>query len=323
MSIGKTKHFVRMKMSNAQTHIESSNTAIENTRSGINAFVRGPSNPVISSRKLKWNGICLEMHHASAAERAESQSAAHLITLFTTQVLHGESSTSQGRFVRFAYHPGAINLYPSGTIPACRTFTETKIIVCALDREFMNDVGEELDLPPTKQFHSETNLRDPSLKSIIMLLAAEARSGGSSGKLFAEHLAHALALRFLSLTTRTPSLIPSRNQTQPCRALRRVLERMEAELAEKLHLHTLAAECGYSRSHFLRMFYTSMGCSPHQWLIRLRVERAKKLLRQSSAPLIDIATDCGFSSHAHLSKSFLQVVGIAPSQYRRTPDLFM
>ena len=93
---------------------------------------------------------------------------------------------------------------------------------------------------------------------------------------------------------------------------------MKVDLATDLDLNTLAAESGYSRSHFLRMFRAAMGCSPHQWLTRPRVEQAKTILRENSISLIDIALDSGFSSHAHFSSTFRQIAGVTPSEYRRT-----
>ena len=92
---------------------------------------------------------------------------------------------------------------------------------------------------------------------------------------------------------------------------------MKADLASDLDLTTLAAESGYSRSHFLRTFRAVMGCSPHQWLTSLRVEQAKTILRENAISLIDIALDCGFSSHAHFSNTFRHIVGVTPSEYRR------
>jgi AraC-like DNA-binding protein len=101
------------------------------------------------------------------------------------------------------------------------------------------------------------------------------------------------------------------------RLLQRVLDRMKVDLATDLDLNTLAAESGYSRSHFLRTFRAVIGCSPHQCLTRLRVEQAKTILRETSMSLIDIALDCGFSSHAHFSNTFRQALGVTPSEYRR------
>jgi AraC-like DNA-binding protein len=113
------------------------------------------------------------------------------------------------------------------------------------------------------------------------------------------------------------------SRPSPCgklqsRLLQRVLDRMKADLATNLDLVTLAAESGYSRSHFLRTFRAAMGCSPHQWLTRLRMEQAKTILRERSISLIDIALDCGFSSHAHFSNTFRQIIGVTPSEYRRS-----
>jgi AraC-like DNA-binding protein len=107
------------------------------------------------------------------------------------------------------------------------------------------------------------------------------------------------------------------------RLLQRVLDRMKLDLSADLDLNTLAAESGYSRSHFLRTFRAAIGCSPHQWLTRLRVEQAKTILREQSISLIDIALACGFSSHAHFSNTFRQIIGVTPSEYRRShsPDI--
>lgn len=290
---------------------------------GIRAFVRGSSTRFISSRRLEWEGIGLEVHNASPVERCESRSAHHLITLFTNHVSRGESSTSQGRFAPYSYFPGTFNLSPAGPIPACRPLTDTRFIVCALEPGFLNDVRYESDSSSAPVFRPTTNLRDHSLRSILLLLAAEARADGLSGKLYVEHLTHALAHRVLHLVTAPQDDNSLRAAALPGHALQRVLERMKAELASNLSLNTLAAESGYSKSHFLRMFRACMGCSPHQWLTRLRVGQAKKMLRQNSTSLIDIAAACGFSSQAHFSKSFRQIAGVAPSQYRRAPELFM
>jgi AraC family transcriptional regulator len=289
--------------------------------SGIGALVRGSSTRLIASSGLEWTGISLELHDASPVERYESVSADHLISVFVDHPSSGETSLSSGRFVPYIYHPGAINLFPAGPIPACRPFTKTKMIICALDPGLVRDVGEELNSPAVPDFRRTVDLHDQSLKRIVMLLAAEADSGGSSGKLYAEHLAHAMVLRFLWLAGGMRDAKPSQQIALSNRALRRVLDKMRAEVASDHNLNSLAAESGYSKSHFLRVFRAGVGCSPHQWLTQLRIERAKKMLQTESTPLIDIAAACGFSSHAHFSSTFRQLAGVTPSIYRRSRGL--
>jgi AraC family transcriptional regulator len=102
----------------------------------------------------------------------------------------------------------------------------------------------------------------------------------------------------------------------PRHLLQRVVERMH-DLVADLDLQALAAESGYSRSHFLRMFEAATGLTPHRYLLQLRLERAQELIRKGSTSLIDIAALCGFSSHAHMSRIFRQLLGVTPSRYRR------
>ena len=285
-------------------------------RTGITSFIRGSSNRVITSSGLEWEGVFLEAHNTFPAERNDSIAADHLIALLTGHVWRGERAVSQGRFVRYSYYAGAIHLFPAGPIPACRTFTPAKMIVCALDPAFVREVGVEVESTVT-EFRGGIDLRDGSLRGLITLLAVEAETGGSSGKIYAEHLAHALALRFLWLSGGAHIPAHSHSGKMPNRVLQRVLDRMKAGLATDLGLNTLAAESGYSRSHFLRTFRAAMGCSPHRWLTRLRMDQARTMLRRDSESLIDIALACGFSSHAHFSNTFRQIVGVTPSEYRR------
>ena len=286
-------------------------------RTGITSFIRGSSNRVITSSGLEWEGVSLELHNVFPAERNDSIAADHLIALFTGHVWRGEVAVSQGRFVPHSYYAGAIHLFPAGPIPACRAFTPSKMIVCALDPAFVREVGGEVDSTVT-EIRRTMDLRDGSLRGLMTLLAAEADTGGLSGKLYAQHLAHALALRFLWLSGGAHIPGHSHSGKMPNRVLQRVLDRMKAGLATDLGLNTLAAESGYSRSHFLRTFRAAMGCSPHRWLTRLRMDHAKTMLRRDSESLIDIALACGFSSHAHFSNTFRQIVGVTPSEYRRS-----
>ena len=103
----------------------------------------------------------------------------------------------------------------------------------------------------------------------------------------------------------------------PRHILRRVIERMR-NLGTELSLQVLARESGYSRVHFVRMFRAATGYTPHNYLLKLRLDRARELLASPTLSLTDIALECGFSSRSHLSRMFRQVLGATPSQYRRS-----
>jgi AraC-like DNA-binding protein len=84
---------------------------------------------------------------------------------------------------------------------------------------------------------------------------------------------------------------PQATSGLPPHLLRRVVERMH-EFGSNLDLQTLAAETGYSRRHFLPMFHASTGVPPHRYLLHLRLERAKELIRLPHTSLIDVAAAC-------------------------------
>jgi AraC-like DNA-binding protein len=79
----------------------------------------------------------------------------------------------------------------------------------------------------------------------------------------------------------------------------------------------VAKACGLSRGHFARAFKATVGYTPHQWLLRHRIERAKGLIAQEEIPIADIALLCGFSDQSHLTRVFTRLVGTSPAAWRR------
>lgn len=79
----------------------------------------------------------------------------------------------------------------------------------------------------------------------------------------------------------------------------------------------LAAVARLSEHHFCRAFRISLAETPHTYVTRMRVEQAESLLRTSSLPLCQIATDCGFSDQAHFNKLFRKWLGVSPGAWRR------
>ncbi|MBC7925989.1 MAG: helix-turn-helix transcriptional regulator, partial [Bryobacteraceae bacterium] len=82
-------------------------------------------------------------------------------------------------------------------------------------------------------------------------------------------------------------------------------------------VESLAIETGYSRAHFLRLFSATTGLTPHQYVLRARLNRAKQMITNSDAEIIDIALECGFSSQSHMTTLFRQKLGFTPAELRR------
>jgi AraC family transcriptional regulator len=98
---------------------------------------------------------------------------------------------------------------------------------------------------------------------------------------------------------------------------RRAAEILRENLNGRIRLTDVARECSLSVSHFARSFRTSFGTSAHRYLILHRVEIAKALLSETNSSLVEIAAQTGFSDQAALTRTFANVVGATPGQWRR------
>ncbi|UCI31867.1 GlxA family transcriptional regulator [Mesorhizobium sp. B4-1-4] len=96
-----------------------------------------------------------------------------------------------------------------------------------------------------------------------------------------------------------------------------LVEQMEMNLAEPLQIDDLALQVRLSRRQVERLFRSHLGCSPVRYYLKLRLERAKLLITQSTIPIIDIAMSCGFVSASHFSKCYRDANGMSPQQARR------
>jgi len=99
--------------------------------------------------------------------------------------------------------------------------------------------------------------------------------------------------------------------------LSRVIDHIEAHLAEKITIVSLANLINVSRSHLSRAFKSSVGVAPARYITRRRLELACEIMRSIRAPLSDVALACGLADQSHLCKLFRRSMGMSPSRWRR------
>jgi AraC family transcriptional regulator len=104
---------------------------------------------------------------------------------------------------------------------------------------------------------------------------------------------------------------------------RRVQGYLAVHLCAKIDLRDLAKEIHFTRCKFDRSFKASFGCTPGQYVRRMRIARAQKLMTLSRDPLRRIAVESGFADQSHFSRCFRSVVGESPAIWRtRRNDSF-
>lgn len=98
------------------------------------------------------------------------------------------------------------------------------------------------------------------------------------------------------------------------RHVARAKDYMAAHLSDRVELNDLAAACGLSQFYLIRLFKRVTGLSPHSHLFQIRLEQARRLLRQGEAPA-QVAAAVGFADQSHLTHRFKAAFGVTPGQY--------
>jgi AraC-like DNA-binding protein len=105
------------------------------------------------------------------------------------------------------------------------------------------------------------------------------------------------------------------NQTSVERAIRHMKEHLE----DPLDLDTLAQIAAISKFHLVRVFDETTGTTPHHFLSCLRIQRAKELLLKSETTITDVCLEVGYNSLGTFSKTFSELVGLSPQEFRAMP----
>jgi AraC family transcriptional regulator len=173
--------------------------------------------------------------------------------------------------------------------------------------EEMGPGGRAFDLAPA------IHVRDPQIERIGWMMQAEDRDACPGGRLFADSLASALAVRLVALQSPMKTAPP---RALPAWRLRRVIEYVDAHLDQDLTLAELAAVAGFSPSHFKALFKQATGTPVHRFVLERRVERARLRLLEGRHSITEVALEAGFAHPSHMARWMRRLLGLSPSQIR-------
>jgi AraC family transcriptional regulator len=157
---------------------------------------------------------------------------------------------------------------------------------------------------------------DPQLVPLLQQLRKEAARPTAS-RMFVRGLAMALAVHLARNYTAVTEAARGETSSLPGFKLRRVTDWMAKHMAEEFSLPRLAEQAGMSEFHFNRLFKRATGIPPSHYQIKLRLDAARRLLRETKMSVITIANEVGYSNPSHFAHLFRKETGLAPTDYRR------
>jgi AraC family transcriptional regulator len=185
-------------------------------------------------------------------------------------------------------------------------------------RQALMNVSEQLEYPPVDrlEFGPGEYREDPTLYHLGQSLLPAMRTGRAPDRLFIDHV----LLAICSHVAATYGGVSLRQAVSPGGLApwrkKAAMELMRENLATGISLADIATACGLSTCAFVRQFTMGVGCSPHQWMMLRKIDRAIDLMRNQTLSLAHIAMVCGFSDQSHFTRVFRTRMGVSPGAWR-------
>jgi AraC family transcriptional regulator len=277
------------------------------------------SMPQITSAPLGWRGYCLEQHRVPPFEVQDVFWARDVVFVQQSSAITLEFKNG-GHYTPKRILPGQVSLRPSGMRTSARTEDTIEFVSLSLEPSFISEACGKVPDLNRFQLTTQHGIEDPFVEGVCIALRNEVLRGGTSGRLYSESLASSLAVHLATRYGHGSGPFPGDRDPLPPRKIRQAIDHIHHHLHHDLSLKDIAGSVGLSPFHFARLFKRSIGLSPHQYLVRQRVERARQLLLQGDLSLAAIATAVGFCDQSHFTMHFRRIHKVTPKTYADRGD---
>ena len=276
-----------------------------------------PGQTLLASDGLGWRGVSMRSYRYTGLDVHVPAMRDYMIVAYR----HGTTPMARqfdGRWTRERCVPGDVSLLTRAEESHWHWTGDIDVVHVYLSPQMLAKVSSEAMDRDVRDVRLRDVLKahDPAIANAANAIAEESVQQDFGGQLYVEALATQMAVHLL----RKYSSVSYRQSRESCglsvRQARRVSEYIDSRLETPLTLDEMATLLGISTWHFLRQFRARFGCAPHAFVIQRRIERARCLLLRGDLPLKEIATTCGFSDQAHMTRQFRRHLGITPGAVR-------
>jgi AraC family transcriptional regulator len=244
-----------------------------------------------------------------------------------TIVAYKRGSTSmerrfEGTWTRTECHPGDMSLLTRAQLSHWRWTEEIDVEHVYISGTFLSKVAEDAwdrEIADVR-LHDLLRVRDPVVTACVEAIGAEATQTAIGGSLYVSALTTQLAMHLLRKYAVVSCVDKSGHGVIAAPLRERLVEYIEARLNEAVTLDELAGVAGMGVWTFGKRFLATFGQTPHDYVLRRRLDRACGLLVHGIEPIKSVAAACGFADQAHLTRAMRARIGTTPGALRRLRD---
>lgn len=256
--------------------------------------------------------------HARDADSIEFSVETNFFLVLLTQQIQRRVGMASSRTHEYSAKPGTTEAIPANADFRAEWFQPKKNILVSVEPEKMKVLAErEFDIGNIELVAKPGGEVDAVASSLATLIYTASETA-SKDSLYMDSLTTALTLRLISSHAAKQDLEQrdiAAGGLSPHK-VKLIVDYLENHLQDSISLSELANLVGTSQRHFLRAFRHSTGLTPYQYLLNLRVERAREMVISTDLPLKVISVLCGFSSRSHLITTMRKRLKATPGQIR-------
>jgi len=277
-----------------------------------------PANAVrAASDGLGWTSLYASTQREAPYQGQFSAVKDHLVVLHLDGPV-GVSRTLGRSHSRRVVGPGGLSVVPGGLDFGFRLEGYLESVHLYLRHQIVEEVANDFGVKSADraQLAPRLGAHDPMIEQLALNVRDALSHRDPPSRMYVDYIARLLAAHLLRKHSTSAG-----DSGAPIGGLKRALveraiDYMETNLSESLTLADVATASGLSPSHFARRFKSATGAPPHQYLMSMRVERAKRMLAHRE-PIAEIALACGFTHQEHLTRIFRRLTGLTPASFRR------
>jgi AraC family transcriptional regulator len=278
-----------------------------------------PGDITLDSAPLGWEGVRLRGYRYAPLDVPVPAMQQYMLVVYQRGVTPMNRRCT-GDWRRERVVPGAISLMTHAAQSHWRWHDDIEVTHIYLSPAAVKDTAEQAFERHVRDVELFDILKteDPVLSGIAGSLTREAQEGELGGRLYVDSLRNQLSVHLLRRHADVIFPKPISYGGLSRAQYRLLAQYVEENLDRNITLADLAGLVQLSVFHFLRKFRTEFGCPPHAYVMRRRIEHAKRQLARRDIPLKIVAANCGFSDQSHMTRLFRRLLGTTPAEYRNS-----
>lgn len=286
-----------------------------NQRTGLRTpLVEGSKIATTFPRLPPWSALRIEHFATGPCEMPDLEIAEHLIILKCDKTNNQSQWRIDGKTRQHDFVQNEMVFAPPGNTGTWSSVDPHEALVLAFDQKIFVDLALSAGIDRRVEFRHLAPVTDNLIEACVHALYREAESGCPNGTIYGDSIGGTIALHLLSRFALPQVAVTGQ---LPLRTMRVVTDYINTNLQDDIKLTELAALAHMSPYHFCRSFKQTSGITPHQYLLRCRINYAIKLIAAGGLNLKEIAAKAGFYDQSHLNRSFKKLLNATPLDFAR------